>query len=190
MSLLPGVNIAYDYERPVVGNMGDDVAGHPWQFFPRDNYPVAPDMIHNHDAPAFLGVLDGTESVADWNPWEGTTFPRHTIRYGYGPYGLQEFAQAAPLAIDAYDRAPDHGQHRLSGVSSIAAIVPFLELPDYGQGLDPSSIAGFAPDDAAQPYHFDPGLQLDSAQAIGPRQVFRQPPSYGDQTAAYYAAGF
>ena len=195
MSLLPGVNIAYEYEEPHIDDLAGkaplaDPIGAPWQYWPRDNYPVAPDMIRNHTTPIFLGVLDGTESVADWNPWEGTTFPVHTIRYGYGPYGLQEFAQDAPLAIDAFDRAPDHAQARLSGVGSIAGLVPFLELPDYGQGLDPSSISGFAPDDAAMPYHFDPGLQIDQAQAIGPRQVFRAPPTISDQTSAYYAAGF
>lgn len=191
MSHLPGVNTFYEKARPVEYT-GRDVSGAPWQPDWRDTYIVGPDEIHNHTTPVFLGILDGTEAVTDWNPWERVTgpHPATVIRYGYGSPGLQEFGQDAPLAIDAYDRNPDHGQARLSGVGSIAGLVPFLELPDYGQGVDPSSIAGFAPDDAALPFHFDPGLQLDSGQAIGPRQVFRSPPSYSDQTAAYYAAGF
>lgn len=190
MSNIPSVNRAYAEEAPQTGFMGNDVAGAWWQWWPRDNYPVASDEIRNHDKPTFLGYYDGTESVADWNPWEGTTFPRHAIRHGYGTPGLQEFPQAAPLAIDAFDRNPDHGQVRPSGIGSPAALIPFLDLPDHGQHLDPSSLAGYGNLGGTLPYHYDTGLQIDQGQAIGPRQVFRQPPSYSDQTAAFYAAGF
>jgi hypothetical protein len=191
VSNIPGVNTFWEKVKPDLYN-GRDVAGAPWQLDWRDSYPVGPDEIHNHTTPTFLGILDGTESVTDWNPWEGVTgpHPNTVIRYGYGPPGLQEFGNDAPLAIDSFDRHPDHGQATLSGVSSIAALVPFIELPDYGQSIDPSAISGLVRDDAALPYHFDPGLQIDMGQAIGPRQIFRSPPSYSDQTAAFYAAGF
>lgn len=181
MAAIPGVNSAYADENPYMATR-EQVAGAPWSHDWRDLYPVASDQIHNHVTPCFLGVLDGTECVSDWNPWEGQTAPHPdtVIRYGYAAPGIQEFALDAPLAIDAYDRHPDHAQQILSGVSSIAALVPFLTLPD----------AGNDPYDDVLPYHFDYGASLDTGGTIGPRQVFRQPPSYSDQTAAIYAAGF
>lgn len=165
----------------------EQVHGAPWQHDWRDIYPVASDEILNHTTPAYLGVFDGTECVTDWNPWEGVTgpHPRTVIRYGYGTPGIQEFATDAPLAIDARDRHPDHAQAVLSGVSSIAAMVPFIELPDAGIGTN-----DLGPSSGVYPYHFDTGLQIDMGSAIGPRQIFREPPSFGDQSAAVYAAGF
>lgn len=192
MAAIPGQALAVEgYERPDLASR-EQVAGAPWSHDWRDIYPVAPDMVRNHDKPSFLGVYDGTEGVTDWNPWEGVTgpHPNSVIRRGYGTPDVQEFPQAAPLAVDAFDRSPDHAQAMLSGVSSIAALVPFMELPDYGQGHDPSAIAGFGT--GKTPYHFDMGLQIDDSGmgAIGPRQVFRSPPTFSDQTAGYYAAGF
>lgn len=189
MSAIPGVNRAYSQESPRLAHR-NEIYGANWQPDFRGIFPIDSDQIHNHTTPVFLGVLDGTEGVTDWNPWEGVTgpHPNTVIRYGYGTPGIQEFALDAPLAIDAFDRNPDHGQARPSGVSSIAALVPFMELPDYGQGHDPSSVSGFGT--GVTPYHFDYGMQIDTGQAIGPRQVFRSPPSYSDQTAGVYAAGF
>ena len=194
MSHIPSVNVALDYELPHEAH-DQEVYGAYWQPDWRGIFPVAPDAIHNYDKPVYLGVLDGTEAVTDWNPWEGVTGPHvnSVIRFGHAreAAGVQEFAQAAPLAIDAFDRNPDHGQARPSGVMSIAALVPFLELPDYGQGVDPSSTAGLS-DGGYLPYHYDLGWQVDMSGlgAIGPRQVFRSPPSVSDQTAGVYAAGF
>lgn len=186
MAAIPGINSAYADESPSLVSRAP-ISGSHWNIDWRGNYPVASDEIENHTTPTFLGVLDGTESVADWNPWEGQTAPRpgRTIRYGYGTPGIQEYAQDAPIAIDSRDRHPDHAQVQLSGVSSIAALVPFIELPDAGIGTNDLS-----PQNYSYPYHFDSGLQLDMGSAIGPRQIFREPASYGDQTAAVYAAGF
>jgi hypothetical protein len=95
----------------------------------------------------------------------------------------------APEAIDCFEMQATSGQAVISGVESIAAMVPFVELPDYGQGQDPYSMAGFG-GRGGLPYHFDYGEQNTTDSAIGPRQVFRSPPSVSDQTAAVYAAGF
>jgi hypothetical protein len=185
VSYISGVSQAYTDEAPSAIASREQVAGAHWALDWRDLYPVASDCIRNHAQPTFLGILDATGSVTDWNPWSGRTGPHPdtVIRHGYGTPGIQEYAQAAPLAIDTFDRHPDHGQNVLSGVSSIAALVPFIELPDAGIGTNDLS-AGHA-----NPYHFDYGLQLDMSSAIGPRQIFREPPSYGDQSAAVYAAG-
>jgi hypothetical protein len=69
-------------------------------------------------------------------------------------------------------------------------MIPFLDLPDHGQHLDPSALAGYGDLGGILPYHYDYGLQIDQGSAIGPRQIFRSPPSVSDQTAAVYAAGF
>lgn len=184
MSDIPGVNGAFTWEDPELASR-EQVDGAPWAHDWRDIYPVAPDQIRNHTTPVYLGILDGTEGVTDWNPWEGVTGPHPStvIRHGYGTPGIQEYALDAPLAMDSFDRHPDHAQVQLSGVSSIAALVPFLELPDAGIGTN--DLGGLS----AYSFHFDDGLQLDMASAIGPRQIFREPPSYGDQSAAVYAAG-
>lgn len=193
MSNIPGVADAYQYETPHLA--ATEAYGSYWNMDWRDVYPVAPDEILNHDQPAYLGVYDATESVTDWNPWEGRTGPDANIyggnapgypgpiRYGYGTRGIQEHRQAAPLAIDVVDMQATTGQAILSGVSSLAALVPFLELPDAGIGTNDLG------DGQSTPYHFDYGLQGWTASAIGPRQIFREPPSYGDQSAAVYAAG-
>ena len=185
MAALPGVNQALDYERPHLASR-EQIAGSWWSLDWRDVYPVDADRIINHTTPTFLGVFDGTEGVTDWNPWEGVTgpHPNTVIRYGYGAPGIQEFALDAPLAIDSSNRDPDHAQQVLSGVSSIAALVPFLELPDAGIGTNDIDPTG-----KGLPYHYDYGAQIDMGSAIGPRQVFRSPPSYSDQTSAFYAAG-
>jgi hypothetical protein len=172
VSAIPGISRA-GIQQPLLGRP-KRVRGSGWQPDWRDVCYVAPTETRNHDKPVFLGVLDGTECVSDWNPYEGQThpLPGRVVRPGYGSPGVQEFPQAAPLQIDAFDRHPDHGQAQLSGASSIAALVPFMDLPH------------------SLPYHYDVGLQIDQGQAIGPRMVFRGPPSYSDQTAAIYAAGF
>lgn len=191
MSAIPAVNSAYAEESPAFAP--GMVAGAFWSMDFRDRFPVASDEIHNHDQPAMLGVLDGTESVADWNPYEGSTYPqtvgardrdndpvwgRFASALRFTPGGddattLQVWPQAAPLAIDTFDRHPDHGQMLSSGYGGpVAGEVPLLEPP---QSL---------------PYHYDMGDQIDMGSAIGPRQVFRSPPSISDQTAAVYAAGF
>lgn len=174
MSAYPAVNSALADERP--GFPPTPIAGAPWSVDWRDRYLVASDEIRNHDEPSFLGVFDGTEAVADWNPWEGVTAPDpdKVLRYGYGgpAASLQVYAQAAPLAIDCWERSPDHGQVLACGTPSVEGMVPLI--------FPPQSL----------PYHFDWGDQIDTGQAIGPRQVFRSPPSISDQTAAMYAAGF
>jgi len=193
VSNLPGVNEFWDIASPRLFTGLRDTAGAGWQIDWRDVYPgPGSDYIRNHDQAAFLGVLDGTESVSDWNPWEGQTAPRigRAIRHGYGPNGLQEFSQADPQAIDCLSHDPDHCQVQLSGVGSVAGMIPFLDLPDHGQHLDPSALAGYGDLGGILPYHYDYGLQIDQGSAIGPRQVFRSPPSVSDQTAAVYAAGF
>jgi hypothetical protein len=173
VAAIPGI-VRADTEAPR-GATIERNRGAPWQVDWRDVFYLAPDEIRNHDKPVFLGVLDGTESVTDWNPWDGRTGPTpwRAIRHGYASDGVQEYGQAAPLAIDnGIGNQPMHAQAQLSGVSSIAALVPFMDLPN---GL---------------PYHYDEGLQLDSGGAIGPRMIFRGPPSFNDQSAAIYAAGF
>lgn len=186
MAAIPGVNSAFAEESPNLASR-EQVDGAPWSHDWRDLYPIASDEIRNHVTPTFLGVFDGTEAVTDWNPWEGVTgpHPATVIRAGYGTPGIQEYALDAPLAIDSRDRHPDHAQMVLSGQSSIAALVPFLELPDAGIGTNDLQRQG-----DQYSYHFDTGLQIDMGSAIGPRQIFREPPSYGDQSAAVYAAGF
>jgi hypothetical protein len=186
VSAIPGVNSAYEEESPALQwNDAGLVSGAPWVVDWRDNYPIASDEILNHTTPVYLGILDGTEGVTDWNPWEGVTGPHPStvIRFGYGTPGIQEYANDAPLAIDQRDRHPDHGQAQLSGQSSIAALVPFLELPDAGIGTNDLG-------EYTLPYHFDVGNQVDGSAGISPRQVFRQPPTYSDQTAGVVAAGF
>ena len=172
MSAIPGL-VHAAAELPHLATC-DNTYGAPWNIDWRGVYLVAPDEVHNHDKPAALGVLDGEEIVTGWNPWQGRSGPTpwRVIRHGYAAPGVQEFPQASPLAIDTFQREPTHAQQQLSGVSSIAALVPFMELPN------------------GAPYHFDDGLQLDQGQAIGPRMIFREPPSFNDQTAALYAAGF
>lgn len=184
MARISGNDTVYLDEAPYLASR-EQVAGAPWSHDWRDLYPVASDQIANHTTPVFLGMLDGTEGVTDWNPWEGVTgpHPRTVIRYGYGTPGIQEFAQDAPLSIDQFDRHPDHAQAQLSGVSSIAALVPFIELADAGIGTNDIGPTG------NYPYHFDMGNQIDMGSAISPRHVMREPPSYGDQSAAIYAAG-
>src|SRR6516165_544238 len=153
MASIPGI-VRADEEAPRGGAIERN-RGSQWQIDWRDVYYVAPDEIRNATKPSFLGVLDGSESVNDWNPYEGRTGPTpwRVIRHGYGAPGVQEFPQAAPeaVAIGGLDNQPMHAQAQLSGVSSIAALVPFMDLP---HGL---------------PYHYDMGLQLDQGQAIGPR---------------------
>lgn len=174
MAAIPGI-VRADTEAPAGGTIERN-RGSRWQVDWRDVYYVAPTETRNHDKPVFLGVLDGSESTADWNPWEGTTGPTpwRVIRHGYGgASSVQEYPQAAPEQIgNMLGNQPMHAQQQLSGVSAIAALVPFMDLP---HGL---------------PYHYDVGLQIDQGQAIGPRMIFRGPPSYNDQTAAIYAAGF
>lgn len=185
MAALPAINRAYEEEYPQLGPTPAP-AGAFWQPDFRDRFPIASDEIHNHDETAFLGVLDGTEGVTDWNPWEGRTGPEpgKVIRPGYGDAfapgdnmagTLQMFRNSSPLAIDAFDRSPDHAQLLASGADPtawVAGAIPATYLPN------------------SLPYHYDLGDQIDTGQAIGPRQVFRQPPSISDQTAAVYAAGF
>lgn len=173
MAAIPGL-VRADTESPSGGTIERN-RGSLWQVDWRDVYYVAPTETRNHDKPVFLGVLDGTESVADWNPWEGTqgVKPDRAIRKGYGTPGIQEFPQAAPEQINSMlGSQPMHAQVQLSGVMANAALVPFMDLPH------------------SLPYHYDVGLQIDQGQAIGPRMVFRGPPSINDQTAALYAAGF
>jgi hypothetical protein len=40
------------------------------------------------------------------------------------------------------------------------------------------------------PFHYDEPASPIAGQGIGPRHIFRQPPSISDQTAALIAAGF
>ena len=174
MSALPAVNQALGEELPAFEPT--PIAGSYWNLDWRDRYLVASDEIRNHMGTAFLGVLDGTEGVTDWNPWEGVTGPHPdtVLRFGYGAPALQVYPNPAPLAIDAWNLQNTNGQVQLTAIEGewAAGMVPPFEPP---QGL---------------PYHYDVGDQIDMGQAIGPRQVFRQPPSISDQTAAVYAAGF
>lgn len=195
MSDLPGVNRAYTDELPVEA-YPNHINGSYWNEDWRDNYPIASDSIRNHDRPACLGVFDGAENASEWNQYQGTIQSDPIsmgTQYALGILGEVEYMQImripAPEAIDQADRQNTNGQMQLSGVESIAAMIPFLELPDYGQGNDPSSMAGFG-GRGGMPFHFDVGKQNTTDSAIGPRQVFRSPPSVSDQTAAFYAAGF
>ena len=195
MSALPGVNQALDIEQPREA----DVTPHPWGMWwqPdwRGTYPVDSDYIHNHQAPANI-PWDGADNSSEWNQYQGnissnpiSAGTQYEIALLGAPAFMQIMRIPAPEAIDQFDRHPDHGQVQLTGVDSIAGMVPYLELPDYGQGQDISSLSGLG-GRGGLPYHFDVGRQIDTASAIGPRQIFRSPPAYSDQTAAIYAAGF
>lgn len=195
MSDLPGVNQVYQEENPYLA-LPNHINGAPWNEDFRDNYPISYDEIRNHTVPTALGVFDGADNASEWNQYQGTIQSdpisigtQHEIAC-LGPVAyMQVMRIPAPEAIDQASRQNTNGQMQLSGVESIAAMVPYLELPDYGQGQDPSSMAGFG-GRGGLPYHFDVGNQNTQDSAIGPRQVFRSPPAFSDQTAAIYAAGF
>lgn len=195
MSDLPGVNQAYYAEVPVEA-YPNHIHGAPWNEDFRDNYPISSDEIRNHSNPASLLVYDGADNATEWNQYQGliqsdpiSVGTQKEIALLGSPAYMQLMRIPAPEAIDQQNRQNTNGQIQLSGVESIAAMVPFLELPDYGQGQDPNSMAGFG-GRGGLPYHFDVGQQYTTGSAIGPRQVFRSPPAYSDQTAAIYAAGF
>lgn len=195
MSDLPGVNRAYTDESPYEA-YPNHIHGAPWNEDFRDNFPIAYDEIHNHERPSALGVFDGADNASEWNQYQGaiqsdpiSIGTQHAIMELGSVEYMQVMRIPAPEAIDQMDRQNTNGQMQLSGVDSIAAMIPFLELPDYGYGQDPSSLAGFG-GRGGLPYHFDVGKQNTQDSAIGPRQVFRSPPSVSDQTAAMYAAGF
>lgn len=195
MSALPGVNQALDREQPVEAYTSH-VNGSWWQPDWRASFPIDSDYIHNHTTPARLDYYDGADNATEFNQYQGV-IGSDPISYGThleieqlgAPAYMQVMRIPSPDAIDQFDRHPDHGQVQLTGVDSIAAMVPYLELPDYGQGQDIDSMAGFG-GRGGLPYHFDYGAQYTQGSAIGPRQVFRSPPSYSDQTSAFYAAGF
>lgn len=194
MSDLPGVNRAYEQEVPFEA-FTNHINGAPWNEDFRDNYPIASDDIANHMSPTNV-PWDGPDNASEWNQYQGnissdpiSAGTQHAMAMLGAAAFLQVMRIPAPEAIDQQDRQNTNGQAQLSGVDSIAAMIPYLELPDYGQGTDPSSMAGFG-GRGGLPYHFDVGQQYTQGSAIGPRQVFRSPPSYGDQTAAMYAAGF
>lgn len=198
MSALPGVNQALFREQPQEVFDSPPVKGAYWQVDWRDDYPVDSDYIRNHNQPARIDYFDGADNATEFNQYQGVissdpvSYGSHLNMANLGfPNGFINGPMRIPdvNAIDQFDRHPDHGQAQLTGVDSIAAMVPYLELPDYGQGRDPNSLAGFG-GRGGLPFHFDVGAQIDQGQAIGRRQVFRSPPSYGDQTAAFYAAGF
>src|SRR5215475_2895805 len=194
MSDLPGVNRAYTDEAPYE-TYPNHIHGAYWNEDFRDNYPIAPEDIRNHDRPAAIGVFDGADNASEWNQYQGTVQSdpisigtQHEIMLLGDVAYMQVMRIPAPEAIDQMDRQNTNGQMQLSGVESIAAMIPFLELPDYGQGQDPSSMAGYG-GRGGLPYHFDVGQQYTQGSAIGPRQIFRSPPAVSDQTAAIYAAG-
>lgn len=196
MSALPGVNQALDQESPREAFDSSPVAGAYWQPDWRDAYLISSDTIHNHNRPAAIGLFDGADNASEWNQYQGaiqsdpiSVGTQNEIELLGSPAYMQVMRIPAPEAIDTFDMQATNGQAQLSGVESIAAMVPYLELPDYGQEIDPNSLAGFG-GRGGLPFHFDYGRQNDQSSAIGPRQVFRSPPSYGDQTAAFYAAGF
>jgi hypothetical protein len=196
MSALPGVNQALESEQPVEAFDSSHVNGAPWQPDWRDAYLISPDSIQNHNIPAALGIFDGADNASEWNQYQGNIqsdpIPMGTqeeIRLLGAPAYMQVMRIPQPDAIDQFDRHPDHGQMQITGVDSIAAMVPYLELPDYGQGQDPNSMAGFG-GRGGLPFHFDYGQQYTQGSAIGPRQIFRSPPAYSDQTAGIVAAGF
>ena len=196
MSALPGVNQALEKEQPRETFDASPVHGAYWQPDWRDAYLIDSDAIHNHDRPARMDYFDGADNATEFNQYQGV-ISSDPISYGtkvaIANLGSAEYLQVMrnpqPDAIDQFDRHPDHGQAQLTGVDSIAAMVPFLELPDYGQEYDTSSMAGFG-GRGGLPYHYDFGKQIDQSSAIGPRQVFRSPPTFSDQTAGVYAAGF
>jgi hypothetical protein len=194
MSDLPGVNRVYTEEAPYLA-LPNHINGAPWNEDFRDNYPIAFDDIANHTTPANVS-WDGPDNASEWNQYQGnissdpmSAGTQYEIAMLGAPAYMQTMRIPAPLAIDQVDRQNTNGQMQLSGVESIAAMVPYLELPDYGQGQDPNSMAGFG-GRGGLPYHFDYGQQYTQGSAIGPRQIFRSPPAYSDQTAAMYAAGF
>lgn len=194
MSAIPAVNQAYVQEIPVEA-YPNHINGAPWNEDFRDNYPIASDDIANHDRPGNI-PWDGPDNSSEWNQYQGnissdpiSAGTQYEIQLLGSPAYMQVMRIPAPEAIDQRDRQNTNGQMQLSGVDSIAAFVPYLELPDYGQGGDPSSLAGLG-GRGGLPYHFDYGQQYTQGSAIGPRQIFRSPPAYSDQTAAVYAAGF
>lgn len=195
MSDLPGVNRAYTDEAPAIA-LPNHINGAPWNEDFRDNYPIAYDDIQNHFTPAALGVFDGADNASEWNQYQGniqsdpiSMGTQHEISLLGDVAFMQVMRIPQPDAIDQTDRQNTNGQVQLTGVDSISAMVPYLELPDYGQGNDPSSMAGFG-GRGGLPYHFDYGQQYTQGSAIGPRQVFRSPPTVSDQTAGMIAAGF
>lgn len=195
MSDLPAVNQAYEIEQPVEAFDASPVHGAYWVQDWRDAYPIAYDDITNHDVPANV-PWDGPDNSSEWNQYQGnissdpiSAGTQYEISLLGSPAFMQIMRIPQPDAIDQGNRQNTNGQVQLTGVDSISAMVPYLELPDYGQGQDPSSLAGFG-GRGGLPYHFDYGQQYTQGSAIGPRQVFRSPPSVSDQTAAMYAAGF
>lgn len=196
MSSLPGVNEAYSYEQPREAFDSPATHGAYWQPDFRDAFPVAPDEIRNHYTPAAIGVFDGADNASEWNQYQGaiqsdpiSLGTQHEIACLGDPAYLQVMRIPQPDAVDVMRMDNTNCQVQLTGVDSISAMVPYLELPDYGQGQDPSSMAGYG-GRGGLPYHFDLGNQNTQDSAIGPRQVFRSPPAFSDQTAAIYAAGF
>jgi hypothetical protein len=194
MSDLPGVNRAYSDEQPYEA-YPNHIHGAPWNEDFRDNYPIASDEIRNHDRPANI-LWDGADNASEWNQYQGTIVSdpismgtQHEIEQLGSVAYMQVMRIPQPDAIDSMDMQQTSGQAAISGVESIAALVPFMELPDYGQGHDIASMAGYG-GRGGLPYHFDYGQQYTQGSAIGPRQIFRSPPPYGDQTAAMVAAGF
>lgn len=194
MSDLPGVNQAYVQEYPVEA-YPNHINGAPWNEDFRDNYPIASDDIANHDRPGNI-PYDGPDNACEWNQYQGniqsdpiSAGTQYEIALLGSPAFMQVMRIPAPEAIDQRDRQNTNGQVQLTGVDSIAAMVPYLELPDYGQGQDPSSMAGFG-GRGGLPFHFDYGQQYTQGSSIGPRQIFRSPPPYSDQTAGVIAAGF
>ena len=195
MSDLPAVNQAYEIERPVEAFDSTPVHGSPWVVDWRDAYPIASDDITNHDRPANI-PNDGPDNASEWNQYQGNISSdpismgtQYEIMLLGSPAYMQVMRIPAPEAIDQRDRQNTNGQVQLTGVDSISAMVPYLELPDYGQGQDPSSMAGFG-GRGGLPYHFDYGQQYTQGSAIGPRQIFRSPTTVSDQTAGMIAAGF
>lgn len=196
MSALPGVNRALGQEFPREADDVPATAGAYWQPDWRDVYLIDSDSIHNHYRPARFDDWDGADNATEFNQYQGN-ISSDPISYGtklnIGQIGAAAYLNIMripqPDAIDQFDRHPDHGQAQLTGIDSIAALVPFLNLPDHGQDQDPSAISGMG-GKGGLPFHYDYGMQIDQGSAIGPRQIFRSPPSYSDQTAAVYAAGF
>lgn len=195
MSALPGVNQALIKEQPKEAYDVASVQGAYWQVDWRDAYLVSSDEIKNHDRPANI-PYDGPDNSSEWNQYQGnissdpiSAGTQYEVMMLGAPAYMQIMRIPQPDAIDAQNMHNTSGQTDLTGVDSISALVPYLELPDYGQGQDPTSMAGFG-GRGGLPYHFDYGQQNTQDSAIGPRQVFRSPPAVSDQTAAIYAAGF
>lgn len=183
MSGLPGVNRAWEEEVPQLV-AGVHPSGADWVIDFRDRFPISSDEIHNHYEVYDQGVHGGNigledEIALDWSPYEADfdytqqgvhagRFLGAALRWGPGEAAaIQVYTNPAPLAIDAFDRSPDHGQQGM--------------LSDWAW-------MGELPQDL--PFHYDYGDQLDMGQAIGPRMIQRQPPSISDQTATIIAAGF